>query len=86
VLAFTPEVERALDWFKWTHELTPHGWRRRDVPDSGRGGLAKQDGRLMLLLEEIRGTANELLVEEHERRQSRDELERWRQQRSEALR
>jgi hypothetical protein len=86
VLAFTPDVERALTWFTWTHELGERGWRRSDVPDAGRGGLAKQDARLMLQLEEIRSVANELLAEEIERRRTDNDVEQWRHQRSEALR
>ena len=81
MLAFTPEVRHAIDWFHWTHEHTAEGWRRRDLPDASRGGLAGQDARLMLLLEEIRRHANRVGADriEHER-QARD-LATWRTKR-----
>jgi hypothetical protein len=49
VLAFTPEVEYALDWFDRTHELarTGTGLEVRRVALPRRGGMADQDPRLM---------------------------------------
>jgi hypothetical protein len=76
VLWFTPEVEHAMGWFKWTHEPTENGWQRRELPRAG--GLAKQDARLMLLLDIIRATANTFTAERmHERTKSTD-LAEWR--------
>jgi hypothetical protein len=84
VLAITPDVERALEWFGWTHEVTEHGWRRITLPRDG--GLDKQDGRLMTLLEVIRVEANHIAGERRENESERRKTAQWRATRAEHLR
>lgn len=86
VLLFDPEIERALDWFGWIYELTEHGWRRRDLPDASRGGVAQQDARLMLLLEAIAAEANTITADRLRDERRQQEIAAWRAERAKAAR
>lgn len=57
MLAFTPDVEDALEWFRLTHEQQVVGmgaviWQRTSFPRPG--PLAHQDARLMQMLDVVR--------------------------------
>lgn len=86
MLAITPEFEHAFTWFRWTHEVTEYGWRRVDVPDASRGGLAKQEARLMAVLEVIRRHADDCVRERLDESRRARELDRWRRDRMRELR
>lgn len=81
-MAFTPDVDDALRWFGWTHdvEIGMGGARWRRVALPGPGGLGEQDARLMQTLDHLRHLANRLLLTEQQQQASdgRGELERFR--------
>lgn len=86
MLAFTSEIQDALELFFWTHEWTGEHWRRVELPDAGRGGLLRQDARLMLLLDEIRRTADEVARRYIADRHRDRAIEQWREERAKAAR
>jgi len=63
VLAFTPAVEHALDWFDDTHELeaTPVGLRYRRTCLPGSGGNGDQDAALMEALDLLLAVHNDIV-------------------------
>lgn len=81
----TSELESAFDWFKWTHEFGENGWTRRELPRADRG-LARQDARLMLLLDVIRTAANDVERERQKVQKERGDVKSWRANREKALR
>lgn len=82
MLVFDAEIERALDWFAWSYEMTETGWRRAHLPDAGRGGLAKQDARLMLLLDAIAAEANAVAADRLQDERRAHEVTAWRAERA----
>jgi hypothetical protein len=83
VLAFTPDVETAIQWFAQTHDLqTADGvvrWRRLSLPSAG--GNGDQDARLMQQLQLLRRVGNDLLREERARHAKREDYAAWQRQR-----
>jgi hypothetical protein len=80
VLAFTPEVETALQWFHLTHQQVFHdgwsSWTRTALPHAG--GVGEQEAKLMHILEYIRRLYNELAVEAAQRAERDRAVNQWR--------
>jgi hypothetical protein len=70
VLAFTPDVEAALQWFVLTHQLqmtaSSARWVRTEWPAPGAAG--DQDARLTEQLQLLRATFNQI-AREHDARE-----------------
>ena len=63
MLAFTPEIEAALEWFDATHDLVVIDgrarWQRTLLP--GPGALSDQNARLMQALDWLRTVHDSML-------------------------
>jgi hypothetical protein len=70
VLAFTPEVESAMRWFRDTHRIVASFggayWERWALP--GPGSVGEQDAQLMEALDLLLAIENELLAQRMGRR------------------
>jgi hypothetical protein len=86
VLAFTPDVEAALEIFQLTHQVAaaPSGLAymvRTGLPRAG--GLGEQDAVEIEAIEWLRHVHDQLLIEVHDRQRREQAIERWRDERSE---
>lgn len=80
MLAFTPDVTAALDWFDATHQVASDFgrayWRQVSLPATG--GAGDQDAWLMQALEVLRDVHDTLLREAATRARNEDALKQWR--------
>lgn len=83
MLAFTPDVEAALQWFEMTHELVVEQgraqWMRTALPHAG--GVGDQDTRLLATIEYLRAVHNQLAGEEMDRIARKRAIDTWREKR-----
>jgi hypothetical protein len=83
VLAFTPEVQTALDWFDLTHQIVSDFgrvyWTRSALPAAG--GVGDQDAWLMQALECVLWLKDAVLAEGSNRAKNERAIADWRKSR-----